>query len=83
MSEEDKAARNSVRDYLEALEAIRRRRGRRRTPGSIAARLAGVDEDMAGASALQRLDLSQARSDLKAETRIHAKSGVEEDARVG
>jgi hypothetical protein len=57
----------AVRRYLEALEANRPKRGRKRTPESIAKRLADIEGRLAGADPLTRLQLSQERIDLQAE----------------
>ena len=57
----------AVRNYLEALEANRPKRGRKRTPESIAKRLADIETKIAGADPLTRLQLSQERIDLQAE----------------
>lgn len=57
----------AVRLYLEALEANRPRRGRRRTPDSVRKRLAKIDGELGEASPLQRLQLVQERLDLQAE----------------
>ncbi len=57
----------AVRDYLEAIEAAKPRRGRKRTPASIKKRLAAIDEALPEASALQRLLLTQERTDLEYE----------------
>jgi hypothetical protein len=74
MSDEHKAAlaegRNqgrSVRRYLEALEAHKPKRGRKRTPDSIQKRLARIDSELASADPLKRLQLIQERIDLQAE----------------
>lgn len=67
MTDEEKEARRAVRAYLEALDANKPKRGRKRTPESIANRLAAIDEDMATASPLKRLDLAQERIDLVSE----------------
>jgi len=67
MSDEEKIARRSVRDYLEALDASKPRRGRKRTPESIAKRLEAIDSELVGASALKKLDLAQERIILNAE----------------
>lgn len=71
MSDEHKAAlaegRNqgrAVRRYLEALEAHKPKRGRRRTPDSIQKRLGKIDGELAGADPLKRLQLVQERIDL-------------------
>jgi hypothetical protein len=74
MSDQHKAAlaegRNegrAVKNYLEALQQNRPRRGRRRTPESIAKRLAAIDTAYAEGSALQQLQLVQERMDLQKE----------------
>jgi hypothetical protein len=56
-----------VRRYLEALEANRPRRGRKRTPESMGKRLEGIDQQLATADPLTRLQLIQERMDLQAE----------------
>lgn len=74
MSAEHKAALASgraegraVRNYLEALERHRPRRGRRRTPDAISRRLSGIEAQLAGADALSRLHLLKEKGDLEAE----------------
>ena len=57
----------TVRRYLEALDANRPRRGRKRTPESITKRLATIEEKVATADPLTRLQLLQERMDLQAE----------------
>lgn len=57
----------SVRYYLEALEQMTPRRGRRRTQESIEKRLATIEETFGSADALTRLHLAQERMDLEAE----------------
>jgi hypothetical protein len=57
----------AVRRYLEALEASRPKRGRRRTPESIKKRLAAIDDQIATENAINRLQLVQERIDLTAE----------------
>lgn len=57
----------AVRRYLEAIEHQRPRRGRRRTPESIARRLDTVRTQLADADALSRLHLLQEQADLEAE----------------
>jgi uncharacterized protein YicC (UPF0701 family) len=71
MSDEHKAAlaegRNqgrAVRRYLEALEANKPRRGRKRTPDSMKKRLARIEVELEDADALKRLQLTQERLDL-------------------
>ena len=56
-----------VRRYLEALESHRPKRGRKRTPESIASRLVAIDEQLATADPLNRLHLVQERLDLERE----------------
>jgi hypothetical protein len=73
MSNEHKAALaegrdqgRAVRRYLEALEANKPRRGRKRTPDSMKKQLASIEDELATADALRRLHLVQARMDLQA-----------------
>ena len=74
MSDDHKAAlalgRNqgrAVRAYLEALEAAKPKRGRKRTPETITKRLAAIEADIPTADAVKRLQLVQERIDLQAE----------------
>lgn len=74
MSDEHKAAlaigRNegrAIRNYLEALDAHKPKRGRKRTPDSIERRLASIDEEIDEADPLTRVNLIQERMDLQAE----------------
>ncbi len=62
-----RAAGRAVRNYLEALDQNRPRRGRPRTPASIEKRLKAVESDLADAAPLQRLQLVQERMDLQRE----------------
>src|SRR4051812_24555755 len=71
MSAEHKAAlaagreeSRSVRRYLEALEAHRPKRGRKRTADSIKRRLERIEVELAGADPLKALQLRQERKDL-------------------
>jgi hypothetical protein len=71
MSAEHKAAlaegrsqSKAVRQYLEALEAHRPKRGRKRTPDSIKKRLDALDALIESADPLKRLQLIQERMDL-------------------
>jgi hypothetical protein len=57
----------AVRRYLEALEAHRPKRGRRRTPESIQKRLNDIEAKLDGADPLTRLQLSQERMNLQSE----------------
>jgi hypothetical protein len=53
--------------YLEALDAHKPKRGRKRTTDTIDRRLAAIDDEMESARSLQRLNLIQERRDLMAE----------------
>lgn len=57
----------SVRRYLEALEAHKPKRGRKRTTESIQARLRQIDDRIAGADPLTRVHLVQERLNLETE----------------
>lgn len=57
----------AVRRYLEALEAHKPKRGRKRTPESVQKRLAAIDERLDEADALTRLHLIQERMNLENE----------------
>src|ERR1035441_6027942 len=57
----------TVRLYLEALEATKPRRGRKRTPDSIKKRLVAIDAALEEADPLFRLQLIQEKQDLDAE----------------
>ena len=57
----------AVRRYLQALEAHRPKRGRRRTPESIRSRIAKIDASLVSADPLARVHLVQERMDLHAE----------------
>src|SRR5690606_24651278 len=85
MTEEHKAALaegreqgRAVRRYLEALEAHKPKRGRRRTPESMKKRLAALDTESASADTLKRLHLVQERLDLQQELQA-AQAGVDLD----
>lgn len=57
----------AVRRYLEALEAHKPKRGRKRTPDSIQRRLDAIEDRLPSADPLTRLQLVQERMDLQAE----------------
>ena len=57
----------AVRAYLEALEAHKPKRGRKRTPDSIKKRLEKVNDEITTADPLKRLQLVQERIDLEGE----------------
>jgi hypothetical protein len=64
---EGRAEGRVVRDYLEALRSNKPKRGRKRTPESISARLDKIEAELAEASAIEELQLLQERRDLQAE----------------
>jgi hypothetical protein len=72
-----------VKNYLEALESNRPRRGRQRTPDSIKKRLAIIQSQLPDSPPLQRLQLVQEELDLQQELeRLSAKvdlSGLERE----
>jgi hypothetical protein len=55
----------AVRRYLEALDAHKPKRGRKRTAESMQKRLDRIDVELASADPLKRLQLIQERLDLK------------------
>jgi len=57
----------AVREYLDALRSNKPKRGRKRTPDSITARLAKIDEEIAVADPLDELRLIQERRNLSEE----------------
>lgn len=57
----------AVRRYLEALEAHKPKRGRKRTADSVQRRLAAIEKLLPGADPLTRLQLVQERMDLRQE----------------
>lgn len=61
---EGRAQGRAVRNYLEALEAHRPKRGRRRTPESMRTRLAKIEAALDTADPMTRLQLVQERLDL-------------------
>lgn len=56
-----------VGQYLDALEANKPKRGRKRTPDSVKKRLATVAEELKEAGGITRLNLLQERRDLEVE----------------
>jgi hypothetical protein len=57
----------AIRSYLEAVEANRPKRGRRRTPDGIRRRLEQIERDLPYADPLTRVHLTQERIDLQSE----------------
>jgi uncharacterized protein YicC (UPF0701 family) len=64
----------AVRRYLEALEAHKPRRGRKRTPESIQKQLKSIEEKLDAVDSLQRVLFIQQRMDLERE--LAAKQAV-------
>lgn len=74
MTEEHKAALaegrrqgKAVRDYLEAVEQHRPKRGRKRTPESMRSQLERISEQLDDADPVKKLQLIQDRMDIEAE----------------
>ena len=57
----------AVRNYLDALEATKPKRGRKRTSDSIKKRLDTIESEWGGTDPLKALNLRQERRDLQAE----------------
>jgi uncharacterized Ntn-hydrolase superfamily protein len=57
----------AVSRYLEAVVAGKGKRGRKRTPQSIAAQIHRIDQEIDDAAPLKQLELIQKRTDLQAE----------------
>lgn len=64
---EGRAQGRAVRRYLEALDAHKPKRGRKRTPDSMRKRLDTIDAEIETADPLKRLQLVQERIDLQEE----------------
>jgi len=56
-----------IRDYLEVVEAIKPRRGRRRTPESIAKRLVAINTELKSTDPVTQVRLIQERLNLRTE----------------
>ena len=67
---EGRAQGRAVRRYLEALEAHRPKRGRKRTPESMQRRLERIDAELPNADPLKRLQLIQERLDVASELAV-------------
>jgi hypothetical protein len=61
---EGRAQSRAISPYLEALEAYRPKRGRKRTPESVDRRLQAIDGELESANQIKRLSLIQERLDL-------------------
>ena len=75
MTAQEKANNKAVRDYLDALVTGAPKRGRKRTPDSVKARISAIGEATGNASATKRLGLVQERLDLEAELDAMARAG--------
>jgi len=73
---EGRAQGRAIRDYLEALEAHKPKRGRKRTPDSIKKRLSKIDAELAESDPMKRVALVQERIDLQVEL-ANAEGGVD------
>lgn len=71
---EGRAQSRSLAPYLDALEAYKPRRGRKRTTESIDRRLAAIDQELERANQIKRLSLVQERLDL-----LNERSNLERD----
>lgn len=69
-----------VRQYLEALQAYKPKRGRKRSPESIKKRLAVIEEKLANADALTKVHLIQERMNLQRELEALTGKRVDIDA---
>jgi hypothetical protein len=66
----------TVRRYLEALEAHRPKRGRKRTTESIQSRIERLTGELPGSDPLSRLLLLQEKADLERELEVTSSSDV-------
>jgi hypothetical protein len=64
---EGRAYGRAVREYLDALEESRPKRGRKRTADSVKKRLATVEAELVDAGGVKRVQLLQERRDLRSE----------------
>src|SRR3546814_9602003 len=64
----------AVRKYLEALEANKPKRGRKRNAKSIQDRIANIDASLAGSDPLKRVQLIQERLDRSEEHKAELQS---------
>ncbi len=72
---------NDVRAYIEALDAHKPRRGRRRTPDSIRKRLSTIAKEVEDANPLRKVQLIQERIDLEKELNHLQSAGDLEEAK--
>lgn len=64
---EGRAQGRAIRKYLEALEANKPKRGRKRTPASMRKKIAAISEQLESADPLKKVQLIQERMDLENE----------------
>jgi uncharacterized protein YicC (UPF0701 family) len=64
---EGRAQGRAIREYLEALEAHKPKRGRKRTPDSIKKRLVKLEAEIVDSDPMKRVALIQERMDLEEE----------------
>ncbi|MEM9520391.1 MAG: hypothetical protein AAGA37_13795 [Actinomycetota bacterium] len=62
-----RAQARAVREYLDALESHKPKRGRKRTADSVKKRLDALTEEIEGTSSIKRVQLVQERLDLERE----------------
>ncbi|MEY2396922.1 MAG: hypothetical protein QOJ00_96 [Actinomycetota bacterium] len=70
----------AVKNYLEALETTKPKRGRKRTPETIQKQIADIDAQLDSAPVVTRLNLIQRRMDLVADQEALSGPGVDIDA---
>jgi hypothetical protein len=67
----------AINRYLDALKAGKGKRGRKRTPSSIEARLSKISRTFESASPMQQLELTQERMNLEVEkTRLETRADL-------
>jgi uncharacterized Ntn-hydrolase superfamily protein len=67
-----------VSRYLDAVSAGKGKRGRKRTPQSIAAQITRIEEEIDNATPIKKLELIQRRADLEAErARLETRTDIE------
>jgi hypothetical protein len=71
---------NAVRAYLEALAATKPKRGRKRTEATVTKQLDEVRAEIAEASPLNQLQLTQRKFDLEAELAAFGEESIDLDA---
>ena len=72
-----------IRNYLEALQDSKPKRGRRRTVESVTTRLSAIEDELTNADPMRRLSLVQERIDLSQELQRLEAEGLRPFARMG